>query len=60
MVLEDASEHAGAIRAYLTAIAADPHLADAYYNLSRLYEQAGDRAAAIQHLRNYSELTKTH
>jgi len=39
-------------------LAADPDLADAHFNLSRLYEDTGDRAAALRHLRSYSQLTR--
>lgn len=56
VALEDLGRSQDAVDAYSRAIAADPRLADAYYNLSRLYEAAGDRAAALRHLRSYSEL----
>jgi hypothetical protein len=35
-------------------------MADAYYNLARLYDQAGDRATALRHLKSYSELVRGH
>lgn len=56
VVLEDLGLLDEAIHAYLRAIAFDHGMADAYYNLARLYEQAGDRAAAIRHLKNYNDL----
>lgn len=58
VVLEDLGKPEEATEVYRRAIEADPLLADAYYNLSRLYERAGDRAAALRHLRSYSELVK--
>ena len=57
-MLEDLAKPDEATEAYRRAIECDPLLADAYYNLSRLYERAGDRAAALQHLHSYSELVK--
>ncbi|MDP2469730.1 MAG: tetratricopeptide repeat protein [Candidatus Palauibacterales bacterium] len=58
VVLEDMGKPDEATEVYRRAIECDPLLADAYYNLSRLYERAGDRAAALRHLRSYSELVK--
>jgi tetratricopeptide (TPR) repeat protein len=58
VVLEDLGNPEEATEVYRRAIECDPLLADAYYNLSRLYERAGDRAAALRHLRSYSELVK--
>ena len=49
---EQAEDH------FLSTVKIDPTIPDAYYNLSRLYERAGDRAAALRHLRSYSELVK--
>jgi tetratricopeptide (TPR) repeat protein len=60
VVLEDLGEIDGAIQAYQLAIASDQEMADAYYNLARLYDQAGDRAAALRHLKSYSELVRGH
>ncbi len=58
VVLEDLGKPVDAMVVYRRAIESDELLADAYYNLSRLYERAGDRAAALRHLRSYSELVK--
>lgn len=60
VVLEDLGKPEEATEVYRRAIESDPLLADAYYNLSRLYERAGDRAAALRHLRSYSELVKVN
>lgn len=60
VVLEDLEDIDGAIQAYQLAIASDQEMADAYYNLARLYDQAGDRAAALRHLKSYSELVRGH
>jgi hypothetical protein len=40
-------------------LAIDPRLADAHFNLSRLYEKAGKRAAALRHLGAYRRLTSS-
>lgn len=58
VLLEDTARSTEAIRAYAQALAADPRLADAHYNLARLYEQQGDRRSAIRHLNGYRELMK--
>ncbi len=59
VILQDLGRAERAIEAYLRALAADPDLADAHFNLSRLYEDTGDRAAALRHLRSYSQGTRT-
>jgi tetratricopeptide (TPR) repeat protein len=58
VVLEDGGRTAEAARAYARALAADPRLAEAHYNLARLYERSGDQRAAIRHFNGYRELTK--
>ncbi|MEX1183289.1 MAG: tetratricopeptide repeat protein [Gemmatimonadota bacterium] len=58
VLLEDAGRSTEAIQAYARALAADPLLAEAHYNLARLYEQQGDERAAIRHLNGYRELMK--
>jgi tetratricopeptide (TPR) repeat protein len=42
-----------AIKAYEQAIGIEPTLADAWFNLSRLYEAAGKRAVALRTLSRY-------
>ncbi|CAN5242858.1 hypothetical protein BH18GEM1_BH18GEM1_08360 [soil metagenome] len=59
VVLEDMGRAKEARDAYVDAVAADPRMADAHYNLSGLCEVAGDRAAALRHLRSYRELIRT-
>ena len=54
---EDLGRDAEAIAAYDLAITADPAAADAHFNLARLYEKAGQDAAAIRHLKAYRKLT---
>ena len=58
VLLEDMSRDVDAIKAYARAIAADPSLAEAHYNLARLYEQRGDRRAAIRHFNGYRALVR--
>jgi tetratricopeptide (TPR) repeat protein len=58
VVLEDQGQITESIQAYARAIAANPSLAEAHYNLARLYEQRGDRRAAIRHFNGYRELVK--
>jgi hypothetical protein len=47
------------VRAYARALELRPDHHDAHFNLSRLHEDTGDRAAALRHLRSYSQLTRT-
>src|SRR5256885_14069854 len=56
--LEDLGRPADAIDAYRAALATDPRLADAHYNVARLYEKAGKQAAALRHLSSYRRLTR--
>ena len=42
--------------AYQHAIELAPRFADARYNLAALYEEVGNEALAIQHLREYKEI----
>ena len=56
VLLEDTGRSPEAIDSYLAAIALDPGLADAHYNLARLYEIAGNDPHMIRHLRQYRTL----
>jgi tetratricopeptide (TPR) repeat protein len=58
VLLEDMKRYAEAIAAYRDAIAMDPTLADAYFNLARLHEIANEPQAALRHLLTYRRLTK--
>lgn len=57
IVLEDRRRAREAVAAYRIALDADPRMADAHYNLARLYEQLGDQTAALRHLKSYRSLT---
>jgi tetratricopeptide (TPR) repeat protein len=56
VLLEDTGRVAAAIDSYLAAIALDPALADAHYNLARLYEIQGNAPHMLRHLRQYRAL----
>ena len=56
VALEDLGRCEEAIDAYRAALRVDDSLADAHYNLAGLYEQAGDRPAALRHLKTYRVL----
>ncbi len=57
VALEDLDRIEDAAAAYATAIALDPDNADAHYNLAGIYEQRGDKQAALRHLKVYRALT---
>jgi thioredoxin-like negative regulator of GroEL len=60
VLLEDLEREEEAAVAYREARARDPGLADAHFNLARLYEQAGDPKHALRHLLAYRRLTQEH
>jgi DNA-binding transcriptional MerR regulator len=60
VLLEDLEREEEAAVAYREALARDPGLADAHFNLARLYEQAGDPKHALRHLLAYRRLTQEH
>jgi tetratricopeptide (TPR) repeat protein len=57
VVLEDLNREPDAISAYREALALDPTLADAHYNLARLYERARNPKASLRHLLAYRRMT---
>ena len=58
VVLEDQGRTDEAIAAYQATLAADPTSEDSYFNLARIYEQRGERVAALRALRTYRALTQ--
>jgi tetratricopeptide (TPR) repeat protein len=54
--LEDQKRVKEAIETYRESIKSDPGSADAHFNLARLYEDGGDSAAALRHLKIYRKL----
>jgi tetratricopeptide (TPR) repeat protein len=58
VLLEDLEREDEAITAYRTALALDPGLADAHFNLARLQEHAGNTKDALRHLLAYRRLTQ--
>jgi DNA-binding transcriptional MerR regulator len=57
VLLEDLERETEAMSAYREAIALDPALADAHFNLARLHERAGHPKDALRHLLAYRRLT---
>jgi tetratricopeptide (TPR) repeat protein len=53
VLLEDLHREAEAMSAYRHALALDPSLADAHFNLARLYERVGNTKDALSHLLAY-------
>jgi tetratricopeptide (TPR) repeat protein len=56
VALEDLGRIDDALAVYAKAIALDPDNADAHYNLAGIYEQRGDKQAALRHLKIYRTL----
>ena len=59
VAIEDQGRRAEAIACYRVALSLDDRLADAHFNLARLYEASGDlesARAAVRHLRSYRAL----
>ena len=53
VLLEDLAREPEAIAVYRQAIALDPPMADAHFNLARLLDRAGDRQGSFRHLLEY-------
>jgi tetratricopeptide (TPR) repeat protein len=58
IALEDLNRPDAAVEAYRAALLADPRHADAHYNIARLYEKAGKKAAALRHYAKYKRLSR--
>jgi len=56
ILLEDLEREAEATEAYRLAIAHDPGMADAHFNLALLHESKGEAQAAFRHLLAYRRL----
>ena len=56
VLLEDLERESDAIIAYREALALDPQLADAHFNLARLYERARNPKASLRHLLAYRRM----
>jgi tetratricopeptide (TPR) repeat protein len=56
VLLEDLGREPDAIAAYREALALDPQLADAHFNLARLYERVRDAKASLRHLLAYRRM----
>jgi tetratricopeptide (TPR) repeat protein len=57
VLMEDLRRDLQAVEAYREAILHDPGMADAHFNLSLVYERAGDAQAAFRHLLAYRRLS---
>lgn len=58
LLLEDLERESEAIIAYRDALAHDPGMADAHFNLSRLHEKAGRSQDAFRHLLAFHRVTR--
>src|SRR5690349_7436786 len=58
IALEDLDRPADAIEAYRITLATDARLTYAHFNVARLYDRMGKRAAALRHLSTYKRLTE--
>jgi tetratricopeptide (TPR) repeat protein len=56
VLLEDLDREPEAIQCYREALTLDPELADAHFNLARLYERARDPKASLRHLLAYRRM----
>jgi tetratricopeptide (TPR) repeat protein len=56
VLLEDLKREPDAIVAYREALALDPALADAHFNLARLYDRARNPKASLRHLLAYRRM----
>ena len=56
VLLEDLNKEPDAIIAYREALALDPQLADAHFNLARLYDRARNPKASLRHLLAYRRM----
>jgi tetratricopeptide (TPR) repeat protein len=56
VLLEDLGREADAMSAYRDALALDPEMADAHYNLARLHDHAGNAKDCFRHLLAYRRL----
>ena len=56
VLLEDLNRERDAIVAYREALVLDPQLADAHFNLARLYERARDPKSSLRHLLAYRRM----
>jgi DNA-binding transcriptional MerR regulator len=56
VLLEDFERESDAVSAYREALALDPRLADAHFNLARLYERTSRPKDALRHLLAYRRL----
>ena len=57
LLLEDLDRESEAILSYREALAHDPHMADAHFNLARLHEKAGRPKEAFRHSLAHRRLT---
>jgi tetratricopeptide (TPR) repeat protein len=58
VALEDLHRSDAAVKAYLLAVELDGSNADAHYNLAGILERRGEKAEAVQHLKEYRKLVR--
>jgi tetratricopeptide (TPR) repeat protein len=59
VLFEDLNREPDAIRAYRSALALDPAMGDAHFNLARLHQRAGNSKDSLRHLLAYRRFIKT-
>jgi tetratricopeptide (TPR) repeat protein len=60
VVLEDLGRSDDAVGVYEQLLKWDRGVADAHFNLARLYERSGRKIASLRHLKEYKKLTLDH
>ena len=60
VVLEDLNRSDEAVGVYERLVKRERGVADAHFNLARLYERSGRKIASLRHLKEYKRITLDH